>query len=396
MGAGIAQVAATGGWDVLLRDVDDATAQRGVAGVRGRLDRLVEKGQMTAPARDAAAARLHTGGGAAAVASCDLLLEAIVEDLGAKVAALRPLVQVLPEKAIIASNTSSLSITALGEAIGRPRRTAGMHFFNPAPLMKLVEVVAGKQTDPAVVDRLAAIADRWGKVVARAADVPGFIVNHVARPYYLEAFRILEEGYAAAAEIDSAMRNLGGFKMGPLELTDLIGQDVNAATSRSVWEQLGCPALLRPSPLQEKLVAAGHLGRKTGRGVYLYKEDGAAPALQVTRRAIEIPQALRAATSSFAEAPVRRSAGDLDRYVFSRILVAVIAQAAWAHERGVASRQDIDLAMRHGANHPRGPFEWLAMIGAGPCVRLLDALNATVGDHRFAVPDTLRRRDGTG
>ncbi len=391
MGAGIAQVAATGGWDVRLRDVDEATAGRAIGEVRKRLDRLVEKGQMTAAARDAAAARLHAGGDVAAVASCDLLLEAIVEDEGAKVAALRPLVQILPENAIIASNTSSLSITALGDAIGRPRRTAGMHFFNPAPLMKLVEVVAGRLTDPAVVDRLAAIAEQWGKVVARAADVPGFIVNHVARPYYLEAFRILEDGYAGAAEIDSAMRRLGGFKMGPLELTDLIGQDVNTATSRSVWEQLGRPALLRPSPLQEQLAAAGHLGRKTGRGVYLYKEDGAAPALQVTRRALDIPVPLRMAASSFAEAAGQPGASDLERYVFSRILVAVIAQAEWAHERGVASRQDIDLAMRHGANHPRGPFEWLDLIGAGRCVRLLEALNAVVDDDRFAVPETLRR-----
>jgi 3-hydroxybutyryl-CoA dehydrogenase len=390
MGAGIAQVAAAGGWDVRLRDVDEATARRALDGVRARFDRLVEKGQMTAAARDAASARLHAGAEAAAIASCDLLLEAIVEDQAAKVAALRPLVRDLPAGAVVASNTSSLSITALGEAIGCPRRFAGMHFFNPAPLMKLVEVVSGSRTDPAVVDRVAAIAEGWGKVVARAADVPGFIVNHVARPYYLEAFRILEEGYAAAPEIDSTMRELGGFKMGPLELTDLIGQDVNAATSRSVWEQLGRPALLRPSPIQEKLVAAGHLGRKTGRGVYVYKEDGAAPALQVTRRALDLPEPLRTAASAFAEAAGRRSATDLERYVFSRILVAVIAQAAWAEERGVAGARDIDLAMRFGANHPRGPLEWLASMGAGRCIQLLEALNATVDDGRFVVPGKMR------
>jgi 3-hydroxybutyryl-CoA dehydrogenase len=388
MGAGIAQVAAAGGWDVRLRDVDEATARRALDGVRARFDRLVEKGQMTAAARDEAAGRLRPEGGGAA-ASCDLLLEAIVEDQTAKVAALRPLVRALPADAVVASNTSSLSITALGEAIGFPRRFAGMHFFNPAPLMKLVEVVAGRQTDPAVVDRVAAIAEGWGKVVARAADVPGFIVNHVARPYYLEAFRILEEGIAGPQRIDDALRRLGGFRMGPLELTDLIGQDVNTATTRSVWEQLGRPALLRPSALQESLVAAGHLGRKTGRGVYLYPHDGPVPAIEFERRELRPSAALAGAVADLAAAAGVRAADDLDRYLFARVLVAVIAQAARAQERGVANRKDIDLAMRHGANHPRGPFEWLDAIGPGRCAGVLEALDAAAHDDRFRVPATL-------
>ena len=196
--------------------------------------------------------------------ACDLLIEAVIEDLAAKTAVLTTVLPALPKTAIIATNTSSLSVTAIGRAIGEPRRTAGMHFFNPAPLMQLVEVVAGDETDPSVVATIADIARAWGKQVAEARDVPGFIVNHVARPYYLEAFRILEDGFADPQEIDQTMR-AGGFRMGPLELTDLIGQDVNTATTRSVWEQLDHPPLLHPSRLQETLVAEGHLGARAVR-----------------------------------------------------------------------------------------------------------------------------------
>ncbi len=252
-----------------------------------------------------------------------------------------------------------------------------MQFFIPAPLMKLVEVIAGRATDPAVVDRAEAVARAWGKITARAADVPGFIVNHVARPYYLEAFRILEEGLADAAGIDAAMRDLGGFRMGPLELTDLIGQDVNAATTRQVWEQLGRPPLLRPSALQERLVRQGHLGRKTGRGVYVYvgQERGGA-AVAVERRPLPADDTLRRAVADFTSAATERKADDLAAYVFARILVAVITQAALAYERGVAGMADIDTALRYGTNYPRGPFEWAGSIGDEKCARLLAALNA--------------------
>jgi 3-hydroxybutyryl-CoA dehydrogenase len=265
-----------------------------------------------------------------------------------------------------------------------------MHFFNPAPLLPLVEVVAGADTDPAVVDRVCAIAEAWGKRVARAADVPGFIVNHVARPYYLEAFRIVEDGLAGVDEIDGAMTRLGGFRMGPFELTDLIGQDVNAATTRTVWEQVGRPPLLRPSRLQEDLVAAGHLGRKTGCGAYRYEDGEAVPALAVERRPIPRSGAVTAAVDAFAARAARERGTDVDRYVFARILVALFAQAALAHERGVATKADIDVALRHGTNYPEGPFEWAGRVGPGVCGDLLEALNATVDDDRFAVPASMR------
>ncbi len=390
MGAGIAQVAATAGWSVELMDVDEVTVRRAIDGIRRRLDRLVEKGKLEPEQRDAASGRLRAAGSPHAFSACGLLLEAVVEDFDTKAQALRRNIGMLPRDAIIATNTSSLSVSSLGEAIGEAKRTVGMHFFNPAPLMKLVEVVAGRETDAAVVDRAVEIATEWGKIAARAADVPGFIVNHVARPYYLEAFRVLEDGYAAAAEIDGAMRDLGGFRMGPLELTDLIGQDVNAATTRSVWEQLGKPSLLRPSRLQEELVKAGHLGRKSGRGVYSYEADEPTAALEPRRRPLEPAGALPRAIDDFVSAAAEKRGEAAQHYVFARILVAILAQAALAHERGVAAKADIDTALRYGTNYPQGPFEWLERIGPDVCGRLLDALDETTGDGRFSAGGLLK------
>ncbi len=371
-------------------DVDEVTVQAAIDGIRRRLDRLVAKGRLTRGEADAAAARLRVAGSAPDLGSCDLVIEAVVEDLATKAAVLSNVIDRLPDDAIIATNTSSLSVGRLGEAIGQAHRTLGMHFFNPAPLMKLVEVVAGDRTQAGIVDRAVTIAESWGKVVARAADVPGFIVNHVARPYYLEAFRILEDGVAGPAAVDGAMRDLGGFRMGPLELTDLIGQDVNAATTRSVWEALDRPALLCPSLLQTQLVVDGHLGRKTGRGVYSYEDGSQAPAVAVEHTPLMINDELRAAVDEFVASATGTEGGELERYIFARILVAIIAQAALAHERGVAAIGDIDTALKHGTNYPRGPFEWAGRIGHDVCGRLLTALNKMVSDNRFAIPALLQ------
>jgi len=395
MGAGIAQVAAGAGRNVLLRDVDAAVCRRAIDGVASQFDRLVEKGRMARADRDAAVGRLRIATDPADFARCDLIIEAIIENLDIKTRALHDLAPSLHPDCIIATNTSSLSVTTLGEALGEPfrSRTVGMHFFNPAPVMKLVEVIAGKHTDPAVVDRVAAIAESWGKVVARAADVPGFIVNHVARPYYLEAFRILEDGLALPAEIDDAMKRLGGFRMGPLELTDLIGQDVNAATTRSVWEQLGRPPLLAPSRLQEQLVKEGRLGRKTKRGVYDFTTDPPAPVIALQGEAVAIRDSVREAADEFARAasgsPDSRGLSAEGCFVFSRILAGVIVQAHLAFERGVATKTDIDTAMKFGVNYPKGPFEWTTQIGAGVLTRWLLALNSTVSDNRFAPPASM-------
>lgn len=394
MGAGIAQVAAQAGWAVLLRDVDDQVVSRAIAGIAAQLDRLVEKRKVPASDRDATVARLGAAAEAASLRVCDLLIEAIIEDFDIKTRVLRDLLPLLRDDCMIASNTSSLSITKIGDAIGAPERTVGMHFFNPAPVMKLVEVIAGAKSDPAIVDRIAEIARSWGKVVARANDVPGFIVNHVARSYYLEAFRLIEDGIASPDEIDRTMRENGGFRMGPLELTDLIGQDVNAATTRSVWEQLGKPPLLAPSRLQEELVREGHLGRKTKRGVYNYATDPPLPAVPVASKMMEVSSDLVETAGEFVESAInpvasgkRTAASDL---IFSRILIAIIAQAHRALERGVASREDIDTALKFGVNYPKGPFEWTKQIGRERCVALMDALNQTVVDRRFEVPGSMR------
>jgi 3-hydroxybutyryl-CoA dehydrogenase len=398
MGAGIAQVAAGAGLKVLLRDVNDDAVVRAISGIASQLDRLLEQGKLQRAERDAIIARIHSATEAASLQGCELLIEAIIEDFDIKVRVLRDLIPHLRPDCIIASNTSSLSITKIGEAIGAPQRTVGMHFFNPAPVMKLVEVVAGSKSDRAIVDRVAEIARTWGKIVARANDVPGFIVNHVARPYYLEAFRILEDGIAPPDEIDRVMRELGGFRMGPLELTDLIGQDVNAATTRSVWEQLGKPPLLAPSRLQEQLVREGHLGRKTKRGVYDYSVEPPIPAIRPEKRCSEVPASLRLAASEFAGRAISDRAHPADsrwltaesQFIFSRILIAIIAQAHHALARGVASREDIDTAMKFGVNYPKGPFEWTKQIGGERCIALMDALNQTVADRRFEVPGSMR------
>lgn len=394
MGAGIAQVAASAGWTVLLRDVSDEVVAKSITGIRLQLDRLVEKGKLAPTDRAGTMSRIHAASAASDLRNCELVIEAIVENMEVKARVLRDLLPLLNDTAIIATNTSSLSVTAIGEAIGQPTRTVGMHFFNPAPVMKLVEVIAGAATQPDVVDRVAAIAEQWGKVVARCKDVPGFIVNHVARPYYLEAFRILEDGYATPQKIDDAMKLLGGFRMGPLELTDLIGQDVNTATTRSVWEQLGKPPLLKPSTLQESLVNAGHLGRKTKRGVYRYDVEPPVAAIHASpyEHTLAVSRDVTQAVDEFVSTAsvAADSSTSTQRYTFARILIAIFAQAIHAEQRGVASRSDIDTAMKFGVNYPRGPFEWMERIGEQRVHTMLAAMARGENAERFDPPKILK------
>ena len=392
MGAGIAQVAAMHGWTVVLLDVDESTVHKAIEGVGKRLDRLVEKGFLTAQQREECQSRLQIARGPQSFAECDLVIEAVVEDMAVKTKVLSSVLPHLPADAVIASNTSALSITKLGEAIGQPQRTVGMHFFNPAPLMPLVEIIAGSKSDPSAVRRATLIAEAWGKTVAKCNDTPGFIVNRVARPFYLEAFRIVEDGYANVDEIDRAMKELGGFKMGPFELTDLIGHDVNTATTQTVWEQLGKPARLRPSKLQTELVQSGHLGRKSGRGAYNHEIDPPVPALPFTRRTLAMSDRLLEAVEKFTQRATDQIGSQLEQYVFSRVLVSIINEAAWAFTENVASASDINTALKLGTNYPKGPLEWADEITAAVCGELLDALNATAPDHRFKAPDMLKAK----
>lgn len=390
MGAGIAQVAALHGFTVQLMDVDEERVRSAIESIRQKLTRMVEKGKLSEEERDAAAARLRPALNAPDLADCDLIIEAIIESLDAKTSMFKHILPHLRPDAIIASNTSSLSISAIGDAIGQPQRVVGMHFFNPAPLMPLVEVISGKRSDPKLVQRVVLIAEAWGKTVARVNDTPGFIVNRVARPYYLEAWRILEDRLAGVDEIDEAMRSLGGFRMGPLELTDLIGQDVNTSTTDSVWQQLGKSPRLAPSTMQQQIVKEGHLGRKTGRGAYIHDGGDPRPAIAVQKRELKLSGRLTSAVERFVVGATDQIGTPLEQYIFARILVAVINEAGWALTEGVADRANIDTAMKLGTNYPKGPLEWAEQISYAVCGELLDALNETVNDDRFAAPDVFK------
>ncbi|MGD9482725.1 3-hydroxyacyl-CoA dehydrogenase [Streptomyces sp. TRM70308] len=283
MGQGIAQVALVAGHRVRLHDVAPGGAERAAAAIAGRLTRLVDKGRMTAGAREAALARLHPAAELGELADAAVVVEAVLEELGAKQLLFEALESVVGPDCLLATNTSSLSVTAIAGALRHPGRFLGLHFFNPAPLLPLVEVVRGHATAEATVDRAHELAISWGKTPVRCADTPGFIVNRVARPFYAESFRLYEERAASPATIDAVLRECGGFRMGAFELTDLIGQDVNEAVTRSVWEAFFHDPKFTPSLAQQRLVQSGRLGRKAGRGWYAYGDGGdgggaAAPA----------------------------------------------------------------------------------------------------------------------
>ena len=337
MGAGVAQVALEAGWEVLLNDVDTDAIERATARVRDGLARRAAKLDLDADSIDAwvdgrlaGLRHAHVLDGLATEAS--IIVEAALEDLELKRTIFRTLDAEAAADVILASNTSALPITEIAVAAAtHPDRVVGLHFFNPVPLMGLVEVVRGEATSERVARTAEDVVRDWGKTPVRSADRPGFIVNRVNRPFTIEALRILEEGAASVAGVDEAMR-AGGFPMGPFELMDLAGLDVNLAAARGVWEGLGRPDRLRPSPIQERLVGAERLGRKAGRGFYLYEEG---------RRGVVDPE--------FAEGPSRGLGAERIR---ERIEASIADEARIAIDEGVASRDDIVLALRLGASHP--------------------------------------------
>jgi 3-hydroxybutyryl-CoA dehydrogenase len=340
MGAGIAQVALEAGHEVVLHDVDEGAIETARARVREGLVRRASRLDLDADSIDdwvdGRTARLRDTVLLDALAGeADLVVEAAIEDLAAKVAIFRSLGASAGPETILATNTSALSVAAIAGETDRPGRVLGLHFFNPVPLMPLVEVVVAPGTEPRVADRAEAAMRDWGKTPVRCRDTPGFIVNRVNRPFTLEALRMLESGESSVEAIDAALRGVG-FPMGPFELMDLTGIDVTLATSRAIWAGLGRPDRLRPSPIQERLVADGRLGRKTGAGFYRYADGTRGPV-----------------DSAFASGPSDRAPGA----IAARITDAIDAEAVLAVADGVASDADIDLALRLGAGHPEGPFE---------------------------------------
>ncbi len=375
MGSGIAQVAAAAGHPVLLLDARAGAAAAAIEALRGTFARMADKGRMPHAAAQAACDRLQVAADLSGLSRCGLVVEAIVEEIEPKRALLRELESLLPEDAILASNTSSISITELGAALRRPQRVAGLHFFNPAPRMPLVEVVSGLRTAPAVAQALMATASAWGKTPVLATSTPGFIVNRVARPFYGEALRLAGERAASCATIDAVCRDCGGFRMGPFELMDLIGLDVNLAVTRSVWRSFFHDPRFTPSLLQQEMVAAGLLGRKSGRGFHDYAE-GAAPATpeQEPQRAIpariEIHGASPAAAALAARLQQRgvafsRHPGDGERVAVADGAVLYLSDGRTATQRaaetGIAASLVLDLALDYAAT-PR-----LALAAALPC-----------------------------
>ncbi|HET9497193.1 MAG TPA: 3-hydroxyacyl-CoA dehydrogenase NAD-binding domain-containing protein [Candidatus Limnocylindria bacterium] len=372
MGAGIAQVAAEAGLGVRLLDPVDGAYERARDRIGGFLERKVAKGQLHAGAADEAMARISEAGSVADLTATGFVIEAIPEDLDLKRDAFRRLSAAAPREAVLATNTSSLSVEQIAVAAAQPDRVVGMHFFNPVPLMALVEVIAAPRTDRAVVAATTALAARLGKTPVEAADTPGFIVNRVARPFYLESLRILGEGAADAPTIDAALRD-AGFRMGPFELVDTIGLDVNLAVSHSVWTGFDRAARYAPQALQSVLVDAGRLGRKSGAGFYDWSAAGergspwsGLPAVSVGAAALP------------AEA------------ITERVLATIVNEAASAVEDRTASPEAIDTAMRLGTNWPQGPLAWGEARGLGRAVATLDRLAATAPDARYAVVALLR------
>lgn len=370
MGRGIAQVAATAGHQVLLLDRDASVLEEAMVFLTKIQDRSVAKGRLSRADSDALLNRIQTTQNVETLAPCGLVIEAIIERVDIKAELFAALEAVVSEDAILASNTSSLSVTALAAGLQRPKRFCGLHFFNPAPLMALVEVVPALQTRDGLTTEMTVLMQQWGKRPALAKDTPGFIVNRVARPFYGEAIRILEEGVADAATIDWAMTALGGFKMGPFALMDLIGNDINYAVTESVWTAFHYDPRYRPSFSQKRNVDAGWYGRKSGKGWFDHAEG--------------------------APAPTAREDKELGQIILWRILVMLINEAADAVFWGVASAEDVDRAMQGGVNYPKGLLQWGEEVGVDRCVKELDALRDMYGEDRYRCSPYLRARAAQG
>ncbi|POU77139.1 3-hydroxyacyl-CoA dehydrogenase [Leclercia sp. LSNIH6] len=451
MGAGIAEVAASHGHPVLVYDINADAISRAIDAIRSRLESRVARGKLAAHDAEQTLQRLIPATNIHALAKADLVIEAASEQMAVKKALFAQLAEICPANTLLTSNTSSISITAIAADLRHPERVAGLHFFNPAPVMKLVEVVSGLATSGEVVEQLSELATRWGKQPVRCQSTPGFIVNRVARPYYAEAWRALEEQVAAPEVIDAALREGAGFPMGPLELTDMIGQDVNFAVTCSVFNAFWQERRFLPSLVQQELVLGGRLGKKSGQGVYNWrnekpavnwlaevddsysvthqqkKSDGVTeidgvllietqgetaqalanrygqPVVVFDRQESDVAVIAAAASNPTAATlkAVRHfqqqgkrvlQVADYPGLLIWRTVAMIINEALDALQKGVASEQDIDTAMRLGVNYPRGPLAWGEQFGWQRLLRLLENLQRHYGEERYRPSSLLRQR----
>jgi len=365
MGSGIAQVAATAGHPVALVDAVTGAVEEAVARIIASLQRQEAKGRISSAQLEEIVERITPVESVAGLPPCGLVVEAVREDLETKRALFTRVAASQPADAVLATNTSSLDITAIAAGIPGPGRVIGLHFFNPPAAMRLVEVIGGAESAAEVLDAATELMRAWGKAPVRCTSTPGFIVNRVARPFYGEAQRMLMDGVADAATLDAAVRS-AGFRMGPLELTDFIGQDVNLAVGTSVWEQTGRDPRYEPTALQQQLVAAGHLGRKSGQGVYRYGPDGT--ALDAVPDEARVTELLT---------------GPLETNPLARTLAMLVNEAVDLVHRGEATAEDVDTAMTLGTNYPRGPIAWGRDIGYAVVAEQLAALDRAFPGGRY-------------
>ncbi len=366
MGTGIAQIASTFGHRVHLFDISNEQLEESKNGLVKILNRQVEKERMTQEEVDGILNRITFTGNLNSIEGSNFVIEAIVENLDIKQKTFQKIEELVNEQAILATNTSSLSIASISSALKHPKRFLGIHFFNPAPLMKLVEIIPGISTSSGSAKTARSLIDSWDKTTVQAKDTPGFIVNRVARPFYGEALRIYEEGVANHATIDWAMKELGGFKMGPFELMDLIGHDVNYKVTESVFKEFYYDPRFKPSFAQKRLVEAGRLGRKSGIGFYSYGEN--------------------------AENVEPNKDTQLGENILNRILAMLINEAADAVFMNVASVEDVDLAMTNGVNYPKGLLKWADEIGIETVYNWMNRLQVEYREDRYRPNPLLKRK----
>ncbi|MET3038297.1 3-hydroxyacyl-CoA dehydrogenase NAD-binding domain-containing protein [Chryseobacterium sp. NRRL B-14859] len=365
MGVGIAQVAATAGCKVVLFDANAPQIDKALSGLEKTLEKLAEKGKISREKASEIRNNIVKGEALQDLKDSDLVIEAIIENKEIKTKVFTELETYVSESCIIGSNTSSISITSLGAELKKPERFIGIHFFNPAPLMPLVEVIPSLLTEKTLAEKLYNLMKEWGKTPVIAKDIPGFIVNRIARPYYGEALRIVEENIAKPEQVDEAMKTLGNFKMGPFELMDLIGVDVNFAVTTTVYKDYFYDPKYKPSLLQQRMSEAKLHGRKTGKGFYDYSENAVKPEAQKNEA--------------------------LYQQIFLRIISMLINEAVEAKRLGVANDEDIELAMQKGVNYPKGLLEWGQEIGYSKISETLQSLYEEYQEERYRQSPLLRK-----